>query len=91
MEIFSTIKHMFPDATIENVTVILDTEGNWEIAKWDLPVLQPMKEEVETYWDTNKETILEANKPQPTELEQLKKQQDLIQSALDDLILGGAL
>jgi hypothetical protein len=32
------------------------------------------------------------NAPQPlSDLEQLKKQQDLIQNALDDLILGGAL
>jgi hypothetical protein len=28
---------------------------------------------------------------QPTELEQLKKQQELMQNVLDDLILGGAL
>jgi hypothetical protein len=45
-----------------------------------------------TEGETQEEIDAIKNAPQPlSELEQLKKQQELMQSALDDLILGGAL
>jgi hypothetical protein len=86
-----TIFHMFPDANMDNIEVFGDENGNWEITKWELPDQQPTKEEIEAYWNDNQQAILDANKPVPSEMDTLKANQDLMQKAIDDIILGGAL
>jgi hypothetical protein len=91
MQIVWAIKEMFPHATLSDFTVTINGDGEWSITEWKLSDQQPTKEEIEAYWNANQQAILDANKPAPSELDLLKAKQDLIQSALDDLILGGAL
>jgi hypothetical protein len=46
----------------------------------------------EIEWKTKDEINEEKSQPQPvSELDQLKKSQELMQQAIDDMILGGAL
>lgn len=59
-----------------------DEDGN---TVWKFNVIKTA-DEVYQEWLDNK-TIM----PQPTELEILKEKQELIQKALDDLLLGGVL
>jgi hypothetical protein len=91
MEYFYTIKQMFPNVNTDNVEIVVYPDETWKITKWDLPDQQPTNEEVEAFWNEHQQEILDTNKPVPSELELLKAKQDLIQAALDDLILGGAL
>lgn len=91
MQVVWALFHMFPDCNNDNTEVMVFPNGTWEITKWDLPVAKPTIEEIEAYWNTNQQEILDANKPVPSELDTLKANQELMQKALDDLILGGAL
>jgi hypothetical protein len=91
MEVVWTIKHMYPDVNDDNLEVVVYPDQSWKITKWNLPDTQPTNEEVEAYWNANQQTILDSNKPASSEIDTLKANQELIQKALDDLILGGAL
>ena len=85
------IQKMFPNATLNDFEVMINVDGTWKITKWELPDQQPTNDEIETYWNANQQAIEDANKPAPSEMDTLKANQDLMQQALDDLILGGAL
>ena len=81
------IKKIYPDArpNIDFVNVE-DEDGTQRITEWTYTQPQPTVEELETAWN---EYV--ANPPEEplTEIEQLKKNQELMQEALDDLLLGG--
>lgn len=74
MEIFYTIKRMFPAVTIENVEVVVYPDQTWRITRWDLPDQQPTNAEVEAYWTAHQQEILSARKPPPSDAEILQKQ-----------------
>jgi hypothetical protein len=86
MLIGAILKKMFPGATIGDYEIV-----NGEIILWNLADPQPTKEELETYWAQHEQEIMQEQQPKPTELDLLKTKQELMQQALDDLILGGAI
>lgn len=88
MQIALTLAHMCPGARFE---VVQYADGNVVIENWKHTEPKPSKEEIEAHWVANEAAILEANNPQPSGLELLKKQQELMQAAIDDIILGGML
>lgn len=80
MQTVWAVKHMFPAANDDNfrITVFPDT-GTWAITQWDLPDQQPTADEIAAHWNANQAAIIAANKPKPTDFDNLKKQHtDLI-------------
>lgn len=88
MQIAYTIAHMRPGAKFD---VVEYADGSIEIENWEHEQSKPTKEEIEAHWLENETAIMEANKPQPSELDLLKQKQELMQVAIDDLILGGMM
>lgn len=88
MDVVKAVKHLFPNANENEDFVILNNgEGDF-IAEWHIDSQQPTQEQLNIAWDQ-----YQSNPPQVplSELERLKKQQELMQQAIDDLIFGGAL
>lgn len=90
MEVALTIAHKY-NVSFAEFGVTQYADGSTVIETWNLSEPKPSLEELEMYWNEHKDEILEANKPQPSETETLKEQQELMQQAIDDLILGGML
>jgi hypothetical protein len=96
MNIAFAIMHLFPDAEPMKDFVVMD-EGNGQfISEWNIDAPIPTEEELQKAWE---EYLANRPEPQPTpeeriahleqENEQLKEQIELMQQALDDLILSG--
>lgn len=88
MELGVLLAYKYPNLKAGKDYLVKDDGEGAFIAKWNAEEPQPTDEELQDAW-----AEYEANPPQDplTPVEQLKKQQDLMQQAIDELIFGGAL
>jgi hypothetical protein len=91
MNLYLVIKTLYPNSKPFKDYVLMDNGQGPFIYEWNLPDTQPTQEELEAYWNGHQQEILDANKPPLSELDILKANQELMQKAIDDIILGGAL
>ena len=86
MNISEAILHLFPNAEPIKDFLVMDNGAGQFIAQWNLSKAKPSNQELQAAWEE-----YNAHPPQepPSEIELLKQRQEIIQQALDDLILGG--
>lgn len=85
MQIALTLAHMYPTATFN---VVQYADGTTDIENWNHADPQPTMTDIESYWSANETAILEANQPQPTELDNVKK---TLTDLSYDLMMNGVL
>lgn len=64
MQIYWTIKEMYPNADLSNIEIMGYPDGTWKITKWNLTDLQPTNQDVENYWDAHGLEYLKSQKIQ---------------------------
>lgn len=80
-----SILRRYPELSKSDVSLRNDGNGIY-IEVWNCDQSQPTIEEVNQWVEED------VNLPQPlSEMDQLKKQQELMQEAIDELIFGGSL
>lgn len=80
--LFNIIKHMFPNIKDEDFTLKDDGEGVY-ILEWKSSETQPTIEELDSYFQSHKDEILELLKPTPSQVDVLEQTQaDLIMTLM---------
>ncbi|MEK3819691.1 XkdW family protein [Cytobacillus sp. FSL W8-0315] len=80
------ILKIYPDAVPNRDFLIMDSGSGPEIKHWKYNKPIPTKTQLQTAW----EKVL-ADPKELSPIERLEQQQKLMQKAIDDIILGGAL
>jgi hypothetical protein len=82
------ILKLYPDAVPNKDFLVVDDGNGPEIRNWKRKEPIPTLDQLQNVWTTyNLGTVTE----EPSELDQIKKNQELMQAALDGLLLGGGL
>lgn len=84
MELGALMKKLYPSAVSQKDYVVQNDGDGPYIAEWYLNEPQPTQEELETAWANY------VPEPRPlTKLEELERQQELMQTAIDEIIFSG--
>lgn len=84
MIIEKAILELFPDAVPNQDFYVVNDGDGPVIRNWEYPAPVPTESELQTAWEKVQ------NKPKElTPLEKLEEKQQLMQKAIDDIILGG--